>query len=75
MRNMIFLQALLCLCLNTVMAQSPGFRSFNTTSGTMSALQSMPTNAIADDFGPRNLGKTYWHGGVDFNTSQGAGEA
>jgi len=35
----------------------------------------MPTNAIADDFGPRNLAKTYWHGGIDFNTSQGAGEA
>lgn len=73
MRNITFLWALLCL--NTALAQSPGFRSFSTTSGSLGLLQSMPTNAIADDFGPRNLAKTYWHGGVDFNTSQGAGEA
>ena len=70
MRNIIFLLALLCLYLNTAMAQSPGFRSFNTATGELGALQSMPTNAIADDFGLRNLGRTYWHGDVDFNSIQ-----
>lgn len=75
MRNIIFLLVLLCLYLNTAMAQSPGFRSFNTATGELGALQSMPTNAIADDFGPRNLGRTYWHGDVDFNSIQNDGHA
>ena len=70
-----YLMALLCLCLSTINAQSPGFRTFDQSSGTIGAVQTMPTNAIADDFGPRNLAKTYWHGGIDFNISQGAGEA
>lgn len=81
MRNMIFLQALLCLCLNIVMAQSPGFRSFNTASGTMGALQSMPTHAIANDFGPRYVKRKDksdtpydWHGGIDYNGFVGDGD-
>ncbi|MBK8621207.1 MAG: hypothetical protein IPN79_05460 [Saprospiraceae bacterium] len=74
MRNIIFLLALLCLQLNIINAQSPGYRSFNKTTGRLGNLTIMPTNAIADDFGPRNLGRTYWHGGIDFNTSQGADE-
>ncbi|MBK8347081.1 MAG: hypothetical protein IPL08_05440 [Saprospiraceae bacterium] len=74
MRNITFLLALLCLCLSTINAQSPGFRTFDQSSGIIGTVQTMPTNAVADDFGPRNLAKTYWHGGIDFNTSQGAGE-
>jgi len=57
-----------------MIAQSPRIRKFS-TAGVLENAQTMPTNAIADDFGPRNLAKTYWHGGIDFNTSQGVGEA
>jgi hypothetical protein len=63
--------ALLCILLTyTISAQSPRFRSLNTATGVLGAPQNMPTNAIADDFGPRDLGRDYFHGGVDFNAAQ-----
>ena len=71
MRNISFLVALLCLLLNRIEAQSPGFRSFNTNTHILGNLSTMPTNAIADDFGPRNVGKAKFHAGVDFNCLQG----
>lgn len=53
-------------------AQTPHIRSFNTTTGELNDSKKMPTNAIADDFGPRDRNDD-WHGGVDFNASKNDG--
>jgi len=76
MRNIKFPVALLCLFFTIqMMAQSPSVRKFSKTSYILQTAQVMPTNAVADDFGPRNLGETYWHGGIDFNSIQNDGHA
>lgn len=76
MKNIKFHIALLCLFFTIQMvAQSPSVRKFSKTSYILQNAQVMPTNAVADDFGPRNLGQTYWHGGIDFNSAQNDGHA
>jgi len=50
----------------TLSAQQIKYCEYDTTSGVMSNAQEFPTNAVADDFGPRDLTDD-WHGGVDFN--------
>lgn len=76
MKNIKFHQALLCLFFTIQMvAQSPSVRKFSKTSYILQNEQVMPTNAVADDFGPRNLPTTYWHGGIDFNSAQNDGHA
>ncbi|MBK8853480.1 MAG: hypothetical protein IPN10_05025 [Saprospiraceae bacterium] len=76
MKNIKFHIALLCLIFTIqMMAQSPTVRKFSKTSYILQNAQVMPTNAVADDFGPRNLGQTYWHGGIDFNSAQNDGHA
>jgi len=71
--------AALCLYLSAVAGQSPQFRSYNTATDVLGPLTSMPTNAIADDFGPRayesKKNKAHFHAGVDFNCSPAAGNA
>lgn len=67
----IFLLALLCVFISSnTYSQSPRFRTLNTGTGVLGAVQDMPTNAIADDFGPRDFGADNFHGGVDFNAAQ-----
>ena len=73
MKRKIFLLALLCLQMS-IYAQSPGFYIYYPDNDQAHGPFTMPTNAIADDFGPRNLGDGF-HGGVDFNCYQGAGDA
>lgn len=51
-------------------SQDVSYRNFNAGSGTYDASQVFPTNQIADDFGPRDLGDD-WHGGVDYNSGPG----
>ncbi len=59
MKNIKFHIALLCLIFTIpMMAQSPTVRKFSKTSYILQNAQVMPTNAVADDFGPRNLGQT-----------------
>jgi len=74
MRNIKFPMALLCLFLTiNMIAQSPRIRKFS-SAGVLENAQTMPTNAIADDFGPRDYGSTKWHGGIDFNSAKNDGD-
>ena len=73
MKRNIFLWALLCLQVS-IFAQSPGFYIYYPSTGKAHGPYTMPTIAVADDFGPRALDDGF-HGGVDFNCYQGAGDA
>lgn len=76
MKNNIFLFIFLYLNVS-ISAQAPGFYIYYPSSDVIHGPYTMPTNARADDFGPRAEPQddNRFHGGVDFNCYQGAGNA
>lgn len=74
MKKYFFIIALYWFNTCLVIAQSPHFRIYDTNNDILGPVTEMPTNAIADDFGPRYLDDGF-HAGVDFNCYQGADES
>jgi hypothetical protein len=68
MKKSIFTFSIILFILFNMRAQSPHFRIYDTSNDILGTVTEMPTNAIADDFGPRDLDDGF-HAGVDFNTS------
>jgi hypothetical protein len=76
MKKYFFIIALYWLNTYFVIAQSPHYYIYYPSTDKAHGPYIMPTHAIADDFGPRDLAgsnNVYFHGGLDFNCWQNAG--
>lgn len=58
MKKYIFLCVILCLVILNMFSQSPHFRIYDTANDILGPITEMPTNAIADDFGPTRWSKS-----------------
>jgi len=59
----IFIVSLLTIFSVNLQSQQLNYKPWNDS--TYGPIVTFPANAVADDFGPRDLGDD-WHGGVDF---------